>query len=88
MEDSLPAPRSPRPELPDQPGVIERIVRLAEVGSDDTVLEIGPGRGILTCALAALRRYLVAVEKDDILAAELAAEFADYAHVTIRRPTS
>ncbi|OPZ60553.1 MAG: Ribosomal RNA small subunit methyltransferase A [Deltaproteobacteria bacterium ADurb.Bin510] len=65
-------------------GVIERIVRLAEVGSDDTVLEIGPGRGILTRALAARAGRLIAVEKDDRLAAELKAEFADYAHVTIR----
>ena len=64
-------------------GVIDRIVRLAEVGSDDTVLEIGPGRGILTRALAARAGRLLAVEKDDHLAAELTVEFQDYDHVSI-----
>ena len=65
-------------------GVIERIVKLAAVGSSDHVLEIGPGRGILTRALAARAGSLVAVEKDDRLAAALTVEFADYDHVEVR----
>ncbi len=36
----------------------------AEVGPDDTVLEIGPGLGGLTEALAARARRVVAIEKD------------------------
>ncbi len=42
--------------------------------SQSTVLEIGPGRGILTSLLAKRARRLIAVELDRVLAAQLAAE--------------
>jgi 16S rRNA (adenine1518-N6/adenine1519-N6)-dimethyltransferase len=42
----------------------ERIVRLAQVGSGDRVLEIGPGLGSLTLALAATGAQVLAVELD------------------------
>jgi len=51
--------------------VIERIVSFAEIKSDDRVLEIGPGRGILTEALAARGARVYAVEVDPDLAAAL-----------------
>ncbi|HVL48708.1 MAG TPA: 16S rRNA (adenine(1518)-N(6)/adenine(1519)-N(6))-dimethyltransferase RsmA [Candidatus Thermoplasmatota archaeon] len=54
--------------------VAERAVRHADVGPDDVVLEIGPGRGILTRALAAKARRVVAVELDRDLADVLAGE--------------
>lgn len=51
--------------------VIERIVSFAEIKPDDRVLEIGPGTGILTEALAARWARVYAVEVDPDLAAAL-----------------
>ncbi|HHU09242.1 MAG TPA: 16S rRNA (adenine(1518)-N(6)/adenine(1519)-N(6))-dimethyltransferase RsmA [Intrasporangiaceae bacterium] len=50
---------------------VERIVRLAGVGEDDVVVEIGPGLGSLTLALLPKVRSVVAVEVDPTLAAAL-----------------
>jgi 16S rRNA (adenine1518-N6/adenine1519-N6)-dimethyltransferase len=57
---------------------VRRIVRRAEVGSDDVVLEVGPGLGSLTLALLAVARRVVAVEVDPVLASELPATVATY----------
>jgi 16S rRNA (adenine1518-N6/adenine1519-N6)-dimethyltransferase len=64
-------------------GVVDRIVSAAGVRAGDTVVEIGPGRGALTGGLRALAGHYVCVEKDDALAAELAASFEgdDTSHV-------
>jgi len=43
---------------------IERIIRAAGIKADETVLEIGPGLGVLTVKLAKLAKKVVAVEKD------------------------
>lgn len=43
----------------------------AEVGLDDTVLEIGPGPGSLTAELVESARHVIAVEFDETLAREL-----------------
>ena len=58
------------------PDTAERIVAAARVGSEDTVLEIGPGEGALTRPLSARARRLIAVEIDRPRAEALAAEFA------------
>jgi 16S rRNA (adenine1518-N6/adenine1519-N6)-dimethyltransferase len=50
-----------------------RIVKAAEVGSEDIALEIGPGLGSLTLALLEVAHSVVAVEIDNRLAAELPA---------------
>ncbi|MDT0346992.1 16S rRNA (adenine(1518)-N(6)/adenine(1519)-N(6))-dimethyltransferase RsmA [Streptomyces litchfieldiae] len=55
---------------------VRRIVRTAEVGEDDAVVEIGPGLGSLTLALLATARHVTAVEIDDVLAAALPATVA------------
>ena len=44
--------------------------------SQDTVLEIGPGRGALTSMLARRARRLIAIELDRVLAAQLRMKFA------------
>jgi 16S rRNA (adenine1518-N6/adenine1519-N6)-dimethyltransferase len=46
------------------PNTVERIVAASGVGPTDTVLEIGPGLGSLTLALARVARRVVAVEID------------------------
>ena len=48
-----------------------KIVKLAEVGSKDIALEIGPGLGSLTLALLESAKQVVAVEIDDRLAKQL-----------------
>ncbi len=47
------------------------LVRLAGVGQDDLVFEIGAGTGVLTRELAAAARRVIAVELDPALALKL-----------------
>lgn len=49
------------------PNILEVIGRLAELGRDDVVLEIGPGEGVLTRYLAERVRFVHAVEIDRAL---------------------
>ena len=44
--------------------VVSKIVRLARVGTNTNVLEIGPGLGTLTRELANHAKKVVAIEKD------------------------
>ena len=60
-----------------------KIVDAADVSPADTVLEIGPGRGFLTKALAERAGRLIAVELDDALIPRLAETFADCDNVEI-----
>ena len=53
------------------PNTVRRIARVAEVGPDDVVLEVGPGLGSLTLALLPEVQAVVAVEIDGRLAREL-----------------
>jgi 16S rRNA (adenine1518-N6/adenine1519-N6)-dimethyltransferase len=50
---------------------VERIVRVAGVGPDDVVVEVGPGLGSLTLALLPATQRVVAIEVDPTLAAAL-----------------
>ena len=56
--------------------VVERIVELATINAQGTVLEIGPGLGALTELLCRQARKVVAVEIDPQLVALLGAELA------------
>lgn len=47
--------------------IIERIIDGAEVGPDDDILEIGPGIGVMTQAMAERARKVVAIEIDRAL---------------------
>ncbi|MGB8915988.1 MAG: 16S rRNA (adenine(1518)-N(6)/adenine(1519)-N(6))-dimethyltransferase RsmA [Candidatus Sulfotelmatobacter sp.] len=51
--------------------------------SQNTVLEIGPGRGVLTSLLARRARRLIAVELDRVLAAQLRLKFGMFSNVEI-----
>ncbi len=53
------------------PNTVRRIVRTAEVGADDVVVEVGPGLGSLTLGLLSEVRRVVAVEIDPALAQQL-----------------
>ncbi|MDO8462305.1 MAG: rRNA adenine N-6-methyltransferase family protein, partial [Deltaproteobacteria bacterium] len=66
-----------------QPTFAEKIVRLAQVASTDSVLEIGPGRGILTEALAKTGATVIAIEKDRELVPLLHEKFTGFKNVKI-----
>ncbi len=53
------------------PNTVRRIARLAEVGADDLVLEIGAGLGSLSVALAETGAQVIAMEVDRHLLAPL-----------------
>lgn len=55
------------------PGIVRRVVEASGASKDDAVLEIGPGQGVLTRALASSAGKVLAVEIDRRLHAELAA---------------
>jgi len=55
------------------PRVIDRIVRAVGPGPDETIIEIGPGKGALTLPLAERAGRVIAVEKDPALVRELEA---------------
>jgi len=65
------------------PHALEKIVEVADVTPDTTVLEIGPGTGHLTRVLAGAAGRVIAVELDDRLVPLLREEFAAQPHVTV-----
>ena len=62
---------------------LDVILATADLSQDDTVLEIGPGLGVLTHRLAALADRVVAVELDDRLISLLEDQFADQPNIGI-----
>ena len=65
------------------PGVIERMLTLAEVSDRDAVLEIGPGVGALTDVLAVRAARLYVVEYDRGLCVVLRRKFAAHPEVKV-----
>jgi 16S rRNA (adenine1518-N6/adenine1519-N6)-dimethyltransferase len=63
--------------------VRDAIAAAADIGPHDSVLEIGPGRGILTSALAGRAGAVVAVELDELLAAQLPAALGSPANLRV-----
>lgn len=47
---------------------ISKLIKVADIGNTDTVLEIGPGTGNITLELAKRSKKVIAVEKDSQLA--------------------
>ncbi|MGH7960964.1 MAG: 16S rRNA (adenine(1518)-N(6)/adenine(1519)-N(6))-dimethyltransferase RsmA [Candidatus Binatia bacterium] len=56
--------------------VVARMIEAARIGPGETILEIGPGLGALSDALAGLATRLYLVEVDTVLAERLRARFA------------
>jgi 16S rRNA (adenine1518-N6/adenine1519-N6)-dimethyltransferase len=63
--------------------VLSLILATADLKPDDTVVEVGPGLGILTRELAKRAGKVMAVELDDGLAALLKRTLVDFHNVTI-----
>ncbi|MGH7575323.1 MAG: 23S ribosomal RNA methyltransferase Erm [Longimicrobiales bacterium] len=80
--------RTPRrPELSQHflrsEALANRLAAQTRISKHDLVLEIGPGRGALTAALARRCRKLIAVELDARLCGLLRKQFRDDRHVSI-----
>lgn len=65
------------------PNIQRKIVAALDVGPDDEILEIGPGRGALTEHLAARAGHLILVELDDELARALSDSYAGHSAVEV-----
>lgn len=57
------------------PNIVERIIASCDLKPTGTVLEIGPGKGALTHSFSECSQKVIAVEKDDHLAARLSETF-------------
>jgi 23S rRNA (adenine-N6)-dimethyltransferase len=65
------------------PQLVERLLDRSGIGADDLVIEIGPGRGVITERLAARCRQVLAVEQDPVLVEELQVQFAHAPNVAL-----
>ena len=63
--------------------VVENIIHAAELSPSDVIIEVGPGKGILTRGLAQQHCRVIAVEVDSNLAILLRKAFIDYPDVSI-----
>ena len=63
--------------------IVEEIIHAADIRPNDVVLEVGPGKGILTEALLGARAKVVAVEKDKRLFDYLKEKFANVKNLEI-----
>lgn len=61
----------------------KKIVELAEINSEDTVIEIGAGKGALTRFIIPKSRNVIAIEKDKELCNSLKANFNKYNNIMI-----
>lgn len=72
------------------PSAVETIFKTAEIKAGDLVVEIGPGKGILTEKLLANASKVVAIEKDDrlieVLREKFAREISTQKHMEFRQP--
>ena len=65
------------------PNIVRKIIALAEIGPGATVLEIGPGRGVLTDALCKSAGRVTAIEIDPRLYAYMTERQAEYPNLTL-----
>jgi len=63
--------------------VLEKIIQAAAISKEDTVLEVGPGIGTLTQALAQQAKQVIAIEKDPAMIAILKQTLAGIQNVQI-----
>lgn len=63
--------------------IIAKIVRTADVGKDDTVIEIGAGLGVMTALLAEKAKRVVAIEIDPVMVGILQEELKQFSNLEI-----
>lgn len=64
------------------PQVVDDIVKAAHITAGETIIEVGPGTGVLTIGLLKAGAHVIAVEKDDRLISHLHSLYTkgEYAH--------
>lgn len=65
------------------PNIVRKIVALADITPNDSALEIGPGRGILTEALCKAAGHVTAIEVDPRLYTYLAERQTEFPNLTL-----
>ncbi len=65
------------------PNILNKVIRTAGVGREDVVLEVGPGLGEMTIALARLVKRVIAVEIDPKFVTILKKKMKDYPNVEV-----
>jgi 16S rRNA (adenine1518-N6/adenine1519-N6)-dimethyltransferase len=63
--------------------ILDKVIRTAQVGKGDVVLEVGPGFGEMTLDLARLAKRVIAIEIDPKLVAILKRKVQDYPNVEV-----
>jgi 16S rRNA (adenine1518-N6/adenine1519-N6)-dimethyltransferase len=63
--------------------ILNKVVRTAQVEKGDVILEVGPGLGTMTLALAQIAKKVIAVEIDSKLALILKQKMRDYSNVEV-----
>jgi len=63
--------------------IIDRIIKAVDPQTDQTIIEIGPGRGALTSRLVEKTGRVIAVEFDRDLVAQLRAQFASSSNLQV-----
>jgi len=65
------------------PNILNKVIRTAQVEKEDVVLEVGPGLGEMTLALARQVKRVIAIEIDPKLVAILNKKMKDYPNVEV-----
>lgn len=65
--------------------IMMAIIRTAEVNSEETVVEVGPGLGEMTKLLASKAKRVIAIEVDESMVAMLSDRLADYENIVLLR---
>ena len=65
------------------PNILNKVIRTAQVEKEDVVLEVGPGLGEMTLALARQVKRVIAIEIDLKLVAILNKKMKDYPNVEV-----
>jgi 16S rRNA (adenine1518-N6/adenine1519-N6)-dimethyltransferase len=63
--------------------ILDKVIRTAQIAKEDAVLEVGPGLGEMTIALARRAKRVIAIEIDSKLAAILGKKMKDYPNVEV-----
>jgi 16S rRNA (adenine1518-N6/adenine1519-N6)-dimethyltransferase len=63
--------------------ILDKVIKTAQVGKEDIVLEVGPGLGEMTLALARQAKKVIAIEIDSKLVAILEEKMKDHPKVEV-----
>jgi 16S rRNA (adenine1518-N6/adenine1519-N6)-dimethyltransferase len=63
--------------------ILDKVVHTAQIAKEDAVLEVGPGLGEMTIALARRAKRVIAIEIDSKLATILGKKMKDYPNVEV-----